>query len=137
MGADARRSGPRVPQLHGTDQGGGAGRAADGRLVLVVGGDLALATVWDLATGAPLRTFTGHRDWVPATALTADGCTPGLAVSGDAQRRPLLRHDEGHGLLASSWPGSGASGRASVTFQTTACPSAPPLAAARPSSTSD
>jgi len=30
---------------------------------------------WDLATGAPVETLAGHRDWVWAVAVTPDGTT--------------------------------------------------------------
>jgi WD40 repeat protein len=37
-----------------------------------------------------LRTFTGHRGWVLATALTDGGRTPGVAISGDRRGTVLV-----------------------------------------------
>ncbi|QDU23778.1 WD40 repeat domain-containing serine/threonine-protein kinase [Urbifossiella limnaea] len=51
---------------------------ADGRYAVSAGDDRTLK-VWDLATGACVRTLTGHTDWVRAVAVTTNGR---YAVSG-------------------------------------------------------
>ena len=46
--------------------------SADGRRA-VSGGGTERVRVWDVATGARLRTLTGHHDWMDAVAVSADG----------------------------------------------------------------
>ena len=46
--------------------------SADGRRA-VSGGRDGTVRVWDLDTGAPLHTLTGHGGWVHAVAVSADG----------------------------------------------------------------
>ena len=45
---------------------------ADGRRAVSASADKTLK-VWDLESGAELRTLAGHSDWVNGVAVTADG----------------------------------------------------------------
>ena len=57
--------------------------------------------MWDLETGAELRTLTGHTNWVSAVAVYGEG-TRALSASWDVcmancQNRP--KHDDSAGLI--------------------------------------
>jgi WD40 repeat protein len=55
--------------------------SADGRHAVSCSSDQTLK-VWDLESGAELRTLEGHSDWVSSVALSADGCRV-LSASAD------------------------------------------------------
>jgi WD40 repeat protein len=63
----------------------------DGRQVLSGGGDLKL---WDAASGALLRTFMGHSDYVMAVAFSPDGQKGAVGLRGrDASSAPERQKD--------------------------------------------
>ena len=66
------RSGVRLAQLRSVEiQASGVAMAPDGRRAVSASWDKTLK-VWDLATGAVLRTLEGHTSSVNAVAVTPD-----------------------------------------------------------------
>ena len=74
---------------------------ADDRLLLTAGHD-GMARLWDAATGAELRRFEGHGDWVRSAVFGPDGRTiltagdDGTARLWDVASEAELRRFEGH-----------------------------------------
>jgi WD40 repeat protein len=49
------------------------GASFDGRRLLLAGGDLPVASLWDLETGLKIQEFSGHSEGVRSVALSTDG----------------------------------------------------------------
>ncbi len=89
------KTGDLLLTVTGDDWLAGVALSPDGKLLATCGGDKVIK-LWEAATGAPVKTFKGHKSWVWGVAFSPDGKT---LASSSADKTIMLWNVETGELL--------------------------------------